>query len=144
MKYSDWKLLTEEERKSIGWHKHPHIKTATLYTIAFAVTFIIVVLGISKNSSVHLNRKPNAREASEIAKTFVKERLKQPATATFPNTAINTVIDTATNSYQILSTVKSLDAGGQTIRSSWDLKMLYKGGDWSERKSWEVVSIDIK
>ncbi|MDN3580268.1 hypothetical protein [Mucilaginibacter flavus] len=143
MKYSDWKNLSAQERKNIGWHRHPHIKTATLYSIAFFVTAIIIIFGISKNSVVHINRKPTSKEAFESAKIFVRERLKQPGTASFPDNNFSPVIDTTTNSYQIKSTVKSIDANGQTTKSNWTIKMTYKGGDWSERNSWQVQEISL-
>ncbi|WP_184549326.1 hypothetical protein [Mucilaginibacter sp. FT3.2] len=144
MKYADWKSLTTEERKAIGWHKHPHIKTATLYGIAFAAAFIIVIFGISKNSSVHLNLKPSPKQAFEASQIFVKAKLPQPSTADFPDNSFTPVIDTAANSYQIQSTVKSIAVDGKTIKSQWIINMHYKGGDWSEANSWQVDSINIK
>jgi hypothetical protein len=144
MKYSDWKDLSAEDRKNISWHRRPHIKTATLYGIAFFITVIIVILGISKNSAVHINRKPTAKEAFETAKIFVREHLEQPSTASFPDNTFTPIVNTATDSYQIQSTVKSIDAGGKTIKSTWNIKMTYKGGDWSERNSWQINEVNIK
>ncbi|WP_183560222.1 hypothetical protein [Mucilaginibacter sp. SP1R1] len=143
MKYSEWKTLSDTDRKNTGWYRHPHIKTFTLFTIAFAIAFIIVVLGISKNSTVHLNRKPTAQEAFNIAKVFVKDHLKQPSTAAFPDNSFKPAIDTANNSYQIQSFVKALNVNGKMIRSTWDISMHYIGGDWSEKNSWQVVSVTL-
>ncbi len=144
MKYTDWQALSTEERKTIGWHHHPRIRTATLFSITFIIAFIIIVFGISKNSSVHLNRKPIAREAFTIATTFIREKLKQPATASFPGSTFTSVIDTANNSYQVNSSVKSINENGKTINANWQIKLQYLGGDWSERKSWKVVEIIIE
>jgi hypothetical protein len=143
MKYSDWKSLGEAERKAAGWHRHPHIKTATLFTIAFIAVFIIVIFGISKNSTVHLNRKPTAQEAFNIARIFVKEHLKQPSTAVFPDHSFKPAIDTAQNSYQLQSTVKAINTDGKMENSDWVINMRYTGGDWSEKTSWQVVSVNI-
>lgn len=143
MKYSDWKSLSTDERKNISWHRHPHIRTATLFTIAFAVTFIIVVLGISKNSTVHLNRKPTAKEAFAMAKQFVKEKLKQPEKAVFPGTNFKSIIDTTTNTYKVQSTVKIENDGGKMEQSAWEVKMQYTDGDWAEKNSWELKYINI-
>lgn len=143
MKYSDWKALSNEERKTIGWHRHPHIRTATLYTIVFAITFIVVLFGISKNSTVHLNRKPTAREAFDIAKVFVRDKLKQPSTATFPENSYKPLIDTASNNYQLQSVVKMINAAGKTVKANWTVKMHYISGDWSEKSSWQVQSITL-
>ena len=143
MKYSEWQLLSKDERKNIGWHRHPHIKTATLFSIAFIILFIAVIFGISKNSTVHLNRKPTGQEAFTIAKAAVKDHLKQPTTALFPDHDFKPQIDTATNSYQIRSTVKALNIEGKTIISEWIVDMTYTGGDWSEKTSWQVDSVNI-
>ncbi|QEM04395.1 hypothetical protein DIU31_013080 [Mucilaginibacter rubeus] len=143
MKYSEWKTLSADERQNIGWHRHPHIRTATLFAIVFAITFIIVVLGISKNSTIHLNRKPTAKEAFTMAKLFVKEKLKQPQKAIFPNNSFKSVIDTTTNSYEVQSTVKIENDSGKMEQSAWEVKMLYTDGDWAEKNSWQVKKIDI-
>ncbi|MGF7074935.1 hypothetical protein [Mucilaginibacter sp. 3215] len=143
MKYSEWKTLSADERKSIGWHRHPHIRTATLFAIVFAITFIIVVLGISKNSTIHLNRKPTAKEAFTMAKLFVKEKLKQPQKAVFPDNSFKSVIDTTTNSYEVQSTVKIENDSGKMEQSAWEVKMLYTDGDWAEKNSWQVKNINI-
>ncbi|MBB6130461.1 hypothetical protein [Mucilaginibacter lappiensis] len=143
MKYSEWQLLSKDERKTIGWHRHPHIKTATLFSITFIIVLIAVIFGISKNSTVHLNRKPTGQEAFNMARGIVKDHLKQPSTALFPDRDFKPLIDTATNSYQIQSTVKALNATGKTINSVWVVDMNYTGGDWSEKTSWQVKSVSI-
>ncbi|MDB5150620.1 MAG: hypothetical protein JWQ57_4640 [Mucilaginibacter sp.] len=143
MKYSEWKTLDTDERKNISWHRHPHIRTATLFTIAFAITFIIVVMGISKNSTVHINRKPTAKEAFAMAKQFVKEKLKQPEKAVFPDAGYKSAIDTAANSYQVQSTVKIENDGGKMEQSAWEVKMQYTDGDWAEKNSWQLKEVNI-
>ncbi|SEN41933.1 hypothetical protein SAMN05192574_103100 [Mucilaginibacter gossypiicola] len=143
MKYSEWKTLSADERKNIGWHQHPHIRTGTLFALVFAITFIIVVMGISKNSVVHLNHKPNAKEAFTISKQLVKEKLKQPEKAVFPDAGFKYIIDTTTNSYQVQSTVKIENDSGKMEQSAWEVKMLYTDGDWAEKNSWQVKEISI-
>ncbi|WPU96589.1 hypothetical protein SNE25_13780 [Mucilaginibacter sabulilitoris] len=143
MKYSEWRLLNDSERKSLGWHRHPRIKTVTLFTIAFIIIFVIVIFGISKNSTVHLNRKPTAQEAFNIAKVFVKDHLKQPSTAVFPNHTFKQAIDTAKNNYQIQSVVKALNISGKMVKSDWIVNMHYIGGDWSDKSSWQTDAVNI-
>jgi hypothetical protein len=143
MKYSDWKTLSADERKNIGWHRHPHIRTGSLFVLVFAITFIIVVMGISKNSTVHLNRRPTAKEAFAISKQLVKEKLKQPEKAVFPDASFKYIIDTTTNSYQVKSTVKIENDSGKMEQSAWEVKMLYTDGDWAEKNSWQVKDISI-
>jgi hypothetical protein len=143
MKYSEWKTLNADERKSIGWHRRPHIRTATLFAVTFAITFIIVLFGISKNSTVHINRKPTAKESFAMAKLFVKGKLKQPEKAVFPGSNFKSIIDTTTNTYQVLSTVKIENDGGKMEQSAWEVKMQYTDGDWAEKNSWQVKDISI-
>jgi hypothetical protein len=143
MKYSEWKTLTADERKNIGWHRHPHIRTGTLFALAFAITFIIVMFGISKNSKVHVNRKPTAKEAFDISKQLVKDKLKQPERAVFPNASFKSIINTTTNSYEVQSTVKIENDSGKMEQSAWEVKMLYTDGDWADKNSWQVKEISI-
>jgi hypothetical protein len=143
MKYSEWKTLSADERKNIGWQRRPNIRTATLFTIAFIVTFVIVLFGINKNSTVHLNRKPTAKEAFAIAKVFVKDKLKHPEKAVFPSSGFKSTIDTASNNYNVQSSIKIEDDGGKMEPSNWEVKMVYTDGDWSEKNSWQVKDITI-
>jgi len=144
MKYSEWNLLDSEERKNVNWHRRPHIRTATIFTITFAVAFIIVVLGISKNSVVHLNRKPGKNEAFSIAVLFVKDKLEQPEKAVFPKSDFQSNIDTTKNIYHIQSSVKLENNSGQLVRSNWEVDMRYIGGDWAEKSNWQVQAVSIK
>jgi hypothetical protein len=143
MKYSDYTTLSDEERNSITWHRRPHIRTATLLGIAFVIAFIIVIFGINKNTTAHLNRKTNARQAFSIAKLFIKDSMKQPASAVFPDNSFKPKIDTVDNNYQIQSSVMIENEAGKMIRSEWIVKMRYTGGDWAERNSWQVLSAKI-
>lgn len=143
MKYSEWKSLDADERKNIRWHRRPHIRTATIFAITFGVAFIIIILGISKNSTVHLNRQPTKAEAFAIAKVFVAEKLKQPEKAVFAGSADKSIIDTTSNTYNISSWVKLESNNGKMDRSVWDVKIRYTSGDWAEKSSWEPISITI-
>ena len=92
---------------------------------------------------MHVNRKPNAREAFAIAKVFITDELKQPATASFPNNNFESDIDTANNRYNISSTVNEQDSSGKTVKNAWQVKLSYTGGDWASRKSWKLLNVKI-
>lgn len=143
MKYTDWKNLTDEERKSMHWKHHPRIRVATIFSILFAVVFAVVLLRIFQNRRIHVNRKPNDKEAFAMAKKIIKDNLKQPQTATFHDQKFKSVIDTASNSYEISSSVNSQDSAGKTSEKNWNIKLAYKGGDWETRSSWDVIKVDI-
>lgn len=141
MKYSDWKSLSDEERNKIHWRHHPRIRLATIFSILFALVFIVFMLRMFQNRRIHVNRKPNPKEAFAIAKVFVNDRIKQPESASYPKNDFESNIDTAQNIYNISSTVNAQDSSGKTIKTSWSVKLSYTGGDWAERKSWKLIDI---
>jgi hypothetical protein len=143
MKYADWNNLSDEEKKNTHWKHHPRIRIATIFSIVFALFFFVVMLRILQNRRVHVNRKPNAKEAFAIAKVFVSDKLSQPATASFPKNKFESAIDTAHNSYQISSFVNAQDSSGKIIKSAWQVRLAYNGGDWADRKSWKLIDVNI-
>jgi hypothetical protein len=143
MRYAEWNKLDDEQKRSSHWKHHPRIRMATLFSIIFALVFIVVMMRIFQNRRMHVNRKPNNKEAFAIAKVFVKDKLKQPATANFPKSNFQSDIDTAANSYEISSTVDAQDSSGRIVKNAWQIKLAYKGGDWADRKSWDVLDIAI-
>ncbi|MBK0379519.1 hypothetical protein [Mucilaginibacter segetis] len=143
MRYSEWRNLTPEEKKNTSWKKHPHIRTATIFSILFAIVFAVFLLRVFQNRRIHVNRKPNDKEAFAIAKEFVKQKLKQPSTSVFPKNDFTSTIDTATNSYQVRSTLKTLNDDGKMVRSEWKVNLIYTGGDWADKKSWQLKDVTI-
>lgn len=79
-----------------------------------------------------------------MAKEFVKEKLKQPEKAVFPNNAgFKFIIDTTANIYLLQSTIKIENNSGKLEQSNWEVKMLYTDGDWAEKNSWQVKYLNI-
>jgi hypothetical protein len=143
MKYADWNNLSNDDKKNTHWRHHPRIRIATIFSILFALLFFVIMLRVLQNRQIHVNRKPNAKEAFAIAKVFVNDKLKQPATANFPKNSFESNIDTAHNTYNISSFVDSQDSSGKIVKSNWQVKLSYNGGDWADRKSWKVIDINI-
>ncbi|RYU91510.1 hypothetical protein EWM62_06100 [Mucilaginibacter terrigena] len=143
MKYSEWKNLSEEDKKNTHWRHHPRIRIATIFSILFALLFFVVMLRVLQNRRVHVNRKPNAKEAFAIAQVFVTDKLRQPRTASFPKNNFQSAIDTALNSYNISSYVDAQDSTGKMVKSTWEIKLSYTGGDWANRNSWKVKEMII-
>ena len=144
MKYTEWKQLSDEEKRNTHWKHHPRIRVVTLFSIIFALLFFVMLLRVLQNRRIHVNRKPNAKEAFAIAKVFVKDRLKQPETASFPKNKFESNIDTGRNDYQISSFVDAQDSSGKIIKTKWNVRLAYSGGDWADRKSWKVIDVAIK
>ena len=141
MRIADWNKIDEEEKRNLHWKHHPRTRIASLFSIIFVIVFVVVMMRIFQNRRVHVNRKPNAKEAFTVAKVFIKDKLKQPATASFARNKFESNIDTAHNSYQISSYVEAQDSSGHLLKTPWQIKMAYKGGDWADRKSWSVTNI---
>lgn len=143
MRYSQWNNLTDEEKKNTHWRSHPRIRVATIFSVLFALMFFVILLTVLKNKRVHVNRKPNSMEAFSVAKSFVKNKLSQPATATFPDNKFDAQVDTANNSYQISSYVNAQDSAGKSVKTNWQINLAYAGGDWADTKSWRVVNFKL-
>ncbi|RWY50940.1 hypothetical protein [Mucilaginibacter gilvus] len=141
MRYNEWNTLSNEEKKSTHWKHHPRVRVATIFSILFAIVFAVALLRIFKNKRVHVNRKPNRLEAFTVAKTFIKNRLKQPAMASFPNNKFDALIDTAKNSYQISSYITAHDNTGHSLKTAWQINMAYTSGDWADTSSWRVANV---
>lgn len=128
MKYSDWKLLTNEEKQQVKFKHRPHVRIATLFSALFLLLLLVFVLRILKNRTLHIVRKPTNDEAFFMAKAFVKNRLKMPATADFGSKK-QIAADTANNLYSISSNLKAQDVSGKQIKLNWDATLNYTGGD---------------
>jgi hypothetical protein len=109
----------------------------------FSIVFIIFLSRVFQNRRVHVNRKPNNKEAFAIAKAFVKDRVKQPETAGFSKNDFRSDVDTAKNSYNISSYVNVQDSTGKFTKSQWQVKLAYTGGDWADKSSWKLIDISI-
>jgi hypothetical protein len=144
MNFSEWRELSAEERNNTSWHRKPHIKTATLFTIVLSLFAILFVLRVGKNETSHLNVKPTAKQAYSMAQGFVKEKLKLPASADFPKNNFESNIDTAANSYIINGFVNAQSTDGHFIEQKWSAHLKFTGGDWANRKSWLVEGVKIE
>ena len=143
MKYAECNNLSDEQRKNAHWRHHPRVRIATLFSILFTIVFIVFLSRVFQNRRIHVNRKPNNKEAFAIAKAFVKEKVKQPETASFSKNDFRSDIDPAKNSYNISSYVNVQDSTGKFTKSQWQVKLAYTGGDWADKNSWKLIDFSI-
>jgi len=143
MRYTEWNNLNDEQRKNAHWRHHPRVRIATIFSVLFAIVFIVFLSRVFQNRRIHVNRKPNNKEAFAIAKAFIKERVKQPETAGFSKNDFQSNIDTAKNSYNISSYVNVQDSTGKFIKNQWQVTLAYTGGDWADKTSWKLVHVNI-
>jgi hypothetical protein len=83
------------------------------------------------------------RQASIIAMSIIKRKLKAPSTAKFSSTGY--VGETFTdNTYSILSYVDAQNSYGAEIRTHYKIKLKYLGGEWEDEDNWEVLSLEME
>ncbi|WP_462265207.1 hypothetical protein [Mucilaginibacter sp.] len=143
MKYSDWKLLTNDEKRQVKLRHRPPVRIASIFFGLFLLLLLVVVYKTLTNRTVHVNRNPTADEAYAVAKQFVQQRLKLPQTAVFPHKAQQADVDTEHQIYQLRSSVKSQETNGKQVTANWAIKLLYTGGDWEDQRSWQVKKLQF-
>jgi hypothetical protein len=144
MNFSQWRALSADERQLIKWRHRPHVKAGTIFIIVFLIFVALFIARISKNETRHLNTKPSPDQAYTMAQSFVKDKLKLPASANFPKNKFDSNIDPASDVYQLNGFVNAQDTQGRFIKQQWTATLKFIGGDWSERGSWEIEKIEIK
>ncbi|RKR83417.1 hypothetical protein BDD43_3625 [Mucilaginibacter gracilis] len=132
-----------DESKKGKLLQSPHIKTASLFGVVLFLFAMLFIFGIDKNETRHLSVKPNAQQAYSMAQSFVKDKLKLPASADFSKNNFHANIDTSTNTYVLNGYVNAQSVGGRFIKQQWTTKLKFTGGDWANRKSWQVELVDI-
>ncbi len=75
---------------------------------------------------------------------YVEQGLVSPSTADFQNIfdESNRVNNAGNNVYNLYSFVDSQNSFGATIRTSFDCKVKYNGGDASDENSYDLVSVN--
>jgi len=72
-----------------------------------------------------------------MCKNFVERRLKSPKTADFPWFDHN-VQKTGPRSFTVASYVDSQNSFGATIRTQFQCKLTFKGGEWADINNWTL------
>lgn len=88
------------------------------------------------------NDVPDEGEAYIIAKHFVEQNLKAPATADFPWSADQS-IKKPDGRYIVRGHVDSENSFGANIRSQFLVEMRFKGGEWNDWNNWTLTGIAI-
>ena len=89
-------------------------------------------------------REPDyALSARAYAEPYISKLLKSPSTADFCR---GTATDLGENKWKVVSCVDSQNSYGATLRSNWEVVMVYTGGDPDNIGSWkpEKITFDGK
>lgn len=83
-----------------------------------------------------------AEKAHVISQQFVSDNLKAPATADYPLTCNNTFY-LKDSTFMVKACVDSQNEFGAKVRSDYECKLKYKGGDWADRNNWELLLLNV-
>lgn len=138
--------MNEFETKMKELQQERSKKTRRIITICVVLFFSLGIIGAivqdDNEGAVKVNKVPAASMAYIISQDCVKNKLKSPSTADFPFSDYKSEVDS--NNYIIQSYVDSQNGFGATIRSDWQVKLKYIGGDQADPNSWQLIDVIIK
>jgi hypothetical protein len=81
-------------------------------------------------------------EAKIISQNFVAEELKAPSTADFPGECDNIFL-LPDSTFMVKACADAQNSFGAKIRTYYECKIKYKGGDWADKRNWELLKLDF-
>lgn len=106
-----------------------------------AVGFVALLILISAlTPSTHSEDTVGDWDARQMAHEFVKDRLKSPSTAEFPDeySGQETVEDLPNKTYKVSGWVDAQNGFGAKLRSIWTVKLHYEGA-----KQWKADYVNL-
>lgn len=125
------------------------IKSYPIASIVIAFVLVSSIFAIAnqpkgvQSAAAYSEEKPYVSEsdykenAYYFSQIVVKESLKSPKSASFPDAPTN-FSSTENNEYIIGSYVDAVNAFGVEIRKRYYCRLRFKGGDITEGKNWEL------
>lgn len=117
-------------------------KTSPLAWVVLII-FIIGFMGVCSSlntPSRPVSSEPTETQAGIIANNFVERQLKSPKSADFP--MFDRVVQkTGPRSFRVVSYVDAQNSFGATIRTRFQCKLTYKGGEWADSNNWTLDDI---
>jgi hypothetical protein len=139
---------------SIQAKKCPHCQSKVQQPTALSTKIILVVILIGIFMSIITSiiaggsntssskKQPTAydyqQSAIAYAEPYILRLLKSPSTADFCR---GTATDIGENKWKVTSCVDSQNSYGANLRSSWEVVMIYTGGDPDNIGSWKAEKI---
>jgi hypothetical protein len=112
--------------------------------VCFAI-FILLVKTCSPSKSSTATSQENEDDLKNHAyitsQYIVKAKLKAPNSADFPTSYNSSVV---TDTVYIESYVDAQNGFGANIRTYYDCTLHYWGGEWTDQKNWELLSLNLK
>ena len=83
-------------------------------------------------------------DAYVVAEGRVKDKLKSPSTAEFPNSKNANIQRGADNIWIVSSYVDSQNSFGAMLRSNWVIRLQFTGDDPERYENWKTLELSIK
>jgi len=112
-----------------------------IVVIALVVYFLTKDDG-TKTSQPATSNTPDKIDAYLVAKEFVKDELKAPATANFGDNY--TFVDNQDSTYDLAGTVDSQNSFGANLRATWRVSLRWIGGSPENYVNYKLLDIYVK
>lgn len=115
-----------------------------LFSIVFLITIVAVAPSGNKDNpknNKHKKEIVNPDKAWLMSQHFLESKLTSPATADFPSrySRCDIVND---STFWLEGYVDSQNAYGAVLRTDFQIKVMYTGGEWSSQYNW--VELDFR
>lgn len=110
-----------------------------LFVIGAILSYLV---GSGPSGSSRATAEPTETQAGIICNRFVEQRLKSPKSADF-RMFDRTVVKTGPGSFRVVSYVDAQNSFGAALRTRFECKLTYKGGEWADQNSWTVDDISF-
>lgn len=95
------------------------------------------ILSDDKPSYSTRSNIPSEDQIYAFAETIISNKLAAPSTAKFP--PVGQISKRDDGIYVIMSYVDAQNVYGAMLRQYWICQLKYKGGNWDNGNSWEIV-----
>lgn len=114
-----------------------------LTLLILAVIAIVIYLIVPKPEPT-ANTPDMDFDAYVVAEGRVKDKLKSPSTAEFPNSKTANIQRGADNIWIVSSYVDSQNSFGAMLRSNWVIRLQFTGDDPERYENWKTLELSIK
>jgi len=121
-------------------------------TIFWVVVMVLVAIGYCNRDKTSTTKEENYSVSSNemkitaylFSQEFVKNELKAPHTAVFPDADFNLIdVNDSDSTFTVRSYVDAQNAFGASIRNRYNVKLRFTGGNMNDGHNWELLDIHL-
>lgn len=115
-----------------------------------SILFIVIILAVifnllgGEDNPETETYSASCEDAYVVSTSYVEQRLKSPSSAEFPYDSSTSCSREGNDVFQIDSYVNANNSFGTQIRTDWQAKLKYSGGDPMSPTSWSLKNITIR